>query len=155
MQFSSIYENTVGNSPEGKNFLNVCVGCVLLFSLKCAFPFVLSCLTTMHFSHYDLGGSICWVSIFLLQYGINHRFLVWFWSEVNKAKLNCFKYVWGTNLCPWFKYICGENVMLSVCLKGTSWTFWLSSLFFSPPFFVLLYDIFEDEFWQVYLLVIW
>lgn len=118
MQFSGIYENIVGNGPEGRIFLNVCVGCVLLFSLKCTFPFVLSCLTTVRFSHYDLGGSVCWASIFPFQYGINHRFLVSLWSEVNKAKLNCFKYVWGTQI-----YVLGTSMfvgkMLSVYLKGT------------------------------------
>lgn len=116
VQFSGIYENIVGNSPEGRIFLNVCVGCVLLFSLKCAFPFVLSCLTTMHFSHYDLGGSVCWMSIFLLIWD-KSQILVWLWSEVNKAKLNCFNYVWGIQKFLSLSQVCLWGRCYVVCLS--------------------------------------
>lgn len=157
MQFGSIYQNLKGNSPAGNIFLNV-HWTHFAFQLKVGISFCT--VLSSHCAFFTFRS--WWLNLlgehFLYTIWCKSQILVWLWSEVNKAKLNCLKYVWDMQIYVLVSSVFGENnvVLSDSNVKRTLRTFQLSSLFFTLFFFFFfMYDIFEDEFWRICLQIIW
>lgn len=115
MQFGSIYQNLKGNSPAGNIFLNV-HWTHFAFQLKVGISFCT--VLSSHCAFFTFRS--WWLNLlgehFLYTIWCKSQILVWLWSEVNKAKLNCLKYVWDMQIYVLVSSVFGENKVMLCCL---------------------------------------
>lgn len=139
MQFDSIYQNLKGDSPEGSIFLN---GCWVCFALKLAVS-ISFCTVLSNSDAFFTFRTWCLSLLgehFLYMIQDKSQISVWLWSEVNKAKLNCLKYVWDTQINVLVSSMFRGNKVMLCCLTPVLKEHWEHfSLFFFPHPFLLLF----------------
>lgn len=86
-----------------------------------------------------------WLSLlgerFLYMIRDKSQILGWIWSEVNKAKLNCLKYVWDTQIYVLVSSTFGGNKVMLCCLTPMLKEHWehFSYRAFFHPFFLFVW----------------